>query len=133
MTDEKVFGDFHPKRYEAEVEARWAGPALDESKRRTSRYSKDQWRRAIGEMDDLSKEFARLMLRGVPADSAEAKDAAERHRLHIDTWFYPCSRQMHAGLGEMYIQDERFTAYWNGFAAGLAPYVRDAILANAQR
>ncbi len=129
----EVFGDFDPKRYESEVEARWSGPALDESKRRTSRYKKDEWRRAIAEMDDLSKAFAQLKLRGVPADSDEAMEAAERHRLHIDTWFYPCSREMHAGLGEMYVQDERFTAYWNGFAEDLAPYVRDAIVANAQR
>jgi hypothetical protein len=40
---------------------------------------------------------------------------------------------MHAGLGEMYVNDPRFAANYDKVRAGLAAYVRDAILANARR
>ena len=60
-------------------------------------------------------------------------DAAERHRLLIDRWFYPCSREMHAELGRMYVADPRFTATYEKVRAGMAQYVCDAIAANAAR
>ena len=60
-------------------------------------------------------------------------DLAEEHRLHIDRWFYPCSHEMHMSLGQMYVDDSRFTEYWDGHATGLAVYVSDAIGANGLR
>jgi hypothetical protein len=60
-------------------------------------------------------------------------DAAEAHRQHISRWFYECTPQIHAGLGEMYVADPRFTATYEAVEPGLAGYVRDAIRANAAR
>jgi hypothetical protein len=40
---------------------------------------------------------------------------------------------MHAGLGQGYVDDARFTAYWEKYEPGLAGYVRDAFAANAAR
>ncbi len=60
-------------------------------------------------------------------------DAAEAHRQQITRWFYDCSHEIHRGLGDMYVQDPRFTATYEGTAPGLAAYVRDAIHANAAR
>ena len=47
-------------------------------------------------------------------------DAVERHRLLIDAWFYPCSREMHAQLGRMYVADPRFTATYEKMRPGMA-------------
>jgi hypothetical protein len=60
-------------------------------------------------------------------------DVAEQHRQHISRWFYPASHEMHAGLGEMYVADERFARHYDQRRDGLAAYVRDAVLANAVR
>jgi hypothetical protein len=60
-------------------------------------------------------------------------DVAERARLQIDRDFYPCSRAMHAALGKMYVDDPRFAATYEKRRDGLSVYVRDAIVANAQR
>ena len=54
---------------------------------------------------------------------------AEEHRAHIDRWFYPCSPEMHRGLGEMYLADERFTRFWDEIEPGLARYVSKAFSA----
>jgi hypothetical protein len=73
------------------------------------------------------------MRAGRPADSPEAMDAAEGHRQHISRWFYDCTYEIHRGLAEMYVADPRFAATYETIAPGLAPYLRDAILANAAR
>ena len=56
---------------------------------------------------------------------------AERHRQYISAWFYDCGYDMHRGLAQMYLADERFTQTYENVAPGLARYVHDAITANA--
>jgi hypothetical protein len=70
---------------------------------------------------------------GVAPDDPRAMDAVERARLQIDEWFYPCSRQMHAELGRMYVADPRFTATYEKIRSGMAQYVCDATAANLAR
>lgn len=77
--------------------------------------------------------FVALLERGAAPDGPEAMDAAEQARLHIDRWFYPCSKAMHATLGEMYVVDPRFTATYEKIKPGLAGFVSAAIKANAAR
>jgi len=130
----EVFGDFDPTEYEEEVEERWGHTdAYKESARRTARYTKEDWARHKAESERVNAEVASLMDAGVPAEDPRAMDAAEAARLLIDTWFYPCSHEMHVGLAEMYIADPRFTATYEKIRPGMARYLHDAILANAAR
>jgi MerR family transcriptional regulator, thiopeptide resistance regulator len=130
----EVFGDDDPTQYAEEAEQRWGDTdAYRESHRRTSSYSKDDWLRLKEEGANIERRMANALASGVPADSAEAMDAAEEHRLHIDRWFYPCSYEMHTGLADMYVADARFTEHYEKVAPGLAQYVHDAIHANAER
>lgn len=129
-----VIGDFNPDDHAAEVEQRWGDTdAYRESARRTRAYTKADWQRFKAESEAITGRMVAAMRAGLPASSAEAMDAAEAHRLQIHTWSYPCSRQMHAALGEMYVADPRFTATYERIAEGLAQYVRDANVANATR
>ena len=130
----EVFGDFDPSEYEDEVRERWGDTeAYRQSVERTSRYTKEDWQRAQAEADEVARRFATLMERGEPATGEDAIATAEAHRRHIGDRFYDCSHEMHAGLGEMYVADQRFTEYWDRYAPGLARYVRDAIVANAEQ
>lgn len=126
----EVFGDFDPEVHEAEVEERWAGPALEQSKRRTKSYNKDQWKEAMAEGESIATELAECLRNGGAPDDQASMDLAEQHRLHIDRWFYECSHKMHAGLGDMYVADPRFTEYYEKRAPGLAEFMRSAIHAN---
>jgi MerR family transcriptional regulator, thiopeptide resistance regulator len=60
-------------------------------------------------------------------------DIAERHRLSIDRWFYPCSHQMHRGLASMYEADDRFRQRIDKQRDGLTSFLAEAIRANAPR
>jgi hypothetical protein len=57
----------------------------------------------------------------------------DRHREHIDRWFYPCSIEMQAELGEMYVADPRFAATYERIEPGLAVFLRDAVRVRAGR
>jgi DNA-binding transcriptional MerR regulator len=130
----EVFGEHDPAQYEAEVEERWGETdAYAQSKRKTAAYSKDDWLRINTEGEDVESRFGAALKAGVPADSEQAMDVAEEHRQQISRNFYDCSPEMHAGLGRMYVEDERFTAHYEQIAPGLAQYVSTAVQANAAR
>jgi Predicted transcriptional regulators len=130
----EVFGDFKPEEYAEEAERLWGGSEeFATSRRRTASYGKQDWQRIRAEADEVLNGFAALYGAGDPADAREAMDLAERHRRHISTWFYECTYEIHKGLADLYVADERFAADFERVAPGLTAYVRDAIHANAAR
>lgn len=130
----EVFGDFDPKEHEEEARERWGHTdAYKESARRTAAYAKADWQRHAAESAEIYQAFVALMAAGIPADSEEAMEVAERHRGLITTWFYECSPEIHVGLGEMYVADHRFSENIDKHGAGLARYMSEAILANGVR
>lgn len=119
--------------HQQEAQERWGDTdAYKESQRRTARYGKDEWREIHAQARTNEARIVELMRTGEPADGKAARAAAEELRLHIDRWFYPCSHEMHRGLGEMYLSDPRFRDHYEAREPGLAQYVRDAIVANAE-
>ena len=130
----ELFGEGWSEDYEREAEERWGDTeAWAQSQRRTRSYTKEDWVRVKAEGDDVERRFAEAMRAGVPADSQQAMEVAEEHRQQITRNFYDCPPEMHAGLGRMYVEDERFTATYEQIAPGLAQYVSAAVQANAAR
>ena len=130
----EVFGAHDPADFADEVTQRWGDTdAYRQSRRRTTAYGKQDWLAIKAEAEQISAAFAAAQAAGEAPGSAVAMDAAERHRQHIARWFYDCPPEMHRGLGEMYVTDERFAANYESVAPGLAAYIRDAFAANAAR
>jgi len=130
----EVFGDFRPEDHRAEAEQRWGGEdAYAKSNRRAASYSKDEWLMIKDEGGAISQALVSLMVDGEPATGSAAMELAERHRQHLGRWFYDCPPAMHRGLGQMYVDDERFTASLDEAGVGLAAYMREAFVANAER
>jgi len=130
----EVFGEeFDPSQYEDEVKERWGDTdAYKESARRAKSYSKEDWKAIKDEGDQIVEDFARLFAEGKEPGDPEVLAVVERHRLSIDQRFYPCSKEMHANLGQMYIADPRFTEFYDKHAEGLAQFVCDATQIAAQ-
>jgi DNA-binding transcriptional MerR regulator len=117
-----------------EAEQRWGDTdAYQQSQRRAASYGKEDWQRIKAEADAGVQAFAEARRAGLPADGLDAMDLAEGHRQHISRYFYDCGYDMHRGLADMYLADERFTANYDSVEPGLAQYVHDAIHANADR
>jgi hypothetical protein len=131
--DEKfsAFDGFDPDQYADESKEKWGETdAYKESAKRTKNYSKEDWIRYKTEQDSLNESMAELVRQRVDPNDKKATDIAESLRLLIDQWFYPCSREMHAQLGEMYVMDARFTKTYEDICPGLADYMKRAIEAN---
>ena len=128
-----LFDGFDPSLYEDEVKERWGKTdAYRESARRTSQYTKADWEQYNAESHAIMTDAAQLFRSGSPAEGDEAMAVAERHRLSIDRWFYPCGPEMHAALADMYEADARFGESIDKYAPGLTAWWSSAIRANAR-
>lgn len=130
----EVFGEEYSEEYEAEAERRWGdSEAWRQSQARTARYTKEDWSRLKAAADDLNRRLAEAMAAGLAPDSEQAMALAEEHRQSITDSFYDCSYAIHRGMAEMYIADPRFTATYEKVRPGLAQWLHDAMVANADR
>jgi MerR family transcriptional regulator, thiopeptide resistance regulator len=92
----EVFGDFDPDEHAEEARERWGKTdAYKESARRVQRYGKDEWLQIKAEGEEAVRSLVAAMATGAAPDDPRAMDAIDRHRRHIDRWFYPCPAQMH--------------------------------------
>jgi MerR family transcriptional regulator, thiopeptide resistance regulator len=121
------------EQYAAEAEERWGEPdAWKQSQQRASTFTKQDWIEVKAEGDTLLADLATAKRAGVAPGSPEADALAARHRATIER-FYECSGEMHRGLVEMYLADERFTAYYDDVEPGLAQFVHDVVIASILR
>jgi MerR family transcriptional regulator, thiopeptide resistance regulator len=134
MDLKQIFDGFDPSKYEEETKQRWGDTdAYKESMKRTKGYSKEDWQRCAVEQAGVYGDAFKALQAGKSAEDPEVMEIAERHRLAIDRWFYPCSHVMHSGLADMYEQDSRFAENIDKHGAGLTPFLSAAIRANAKR
>jgi DNA-binding transcriptional MerR regulator len=130
----EVFGEFRPEDYAEEAERRWGETeAYKESQRRVSSYTKEDWHRLKAEEEEIRARLAAALDAGLAPESEEAMSAAEAHRQYISRWFYECSYEVHRGLTQMYVSDERFRSNYDATAPGLATFIRDTSHASASR
>jgi DNA-binding transcriptional MerR regulator len=134
MEMKELFDGFDPSKYEAEAKQRWGTTeAYAESKRRTQRYTEADWKKLAAEQAAIYAEAVAAMKAGKAPSDEDVMDIADRHRLSIDRWFYPCSVALHRGLAAMYESDERFAVNIDKHGEGLTTFLVAAIRANADR
>ena len=120
--------------YASEAKERWGNTdAYKESQKRLAGYSKEDIATAQLAMQEATNIVLAAMQAGLPADSEQATSGAEAHRKSISDYWYECSYEIHKGLASMYLADPRFIAHYEAQKAGLAKYIHDAIIANANK
>ena len=113
-------------RYAEEAKARWGGTeAYRESARRTASYTKEDFARIQAEAGELFAAFAALV--GTDPGDARVQALVMRWQAHISASYYACTDEILAGLGQMYVADERFTKSLDQFGAGTAKLMSEAI------
>lgn len=129
----QIFDGFEPAQHEVEAERRWGdSDAFKESKKRTQRYSKEDWQRLAAEQSSIYADAFSAMQAGKAPTDPVAMDVAERHRQSIDHWFYPCGHELHRALAALYEQDGRFAENIDEHGPGLTPFLAAAIRENAK-
>ena len=116
------------KNYETEVRERWgATDAYREHEQKTKNYPKEKWADANEGMMAIFAEFAACKASGASADSSEAQVLVAKLQAHITANYYTCTDEILAGLGKMYIADERFKKNIDKYGEGTAEFAADAI------
>ena len=115
-------------KYETEVYSRWgATDAYREHERKTKNYTKEKWAEANDGLMAIFAEFAECKVRGASADSAEAQALVAKLQAHITENYYTCTDGILAGLGKMYIADERFKKNIDKYGEGTAEFAAEGI------
>ena len=126
----KAFDNSEFENYKVEAQKRWGDTdAYKEHAEKTKGYSKDKWSNLGTEMDDILEEFAVCMNNGAKSDSEETQVLVKKLQSHITENFYTCTNEILAGLGQMYVLDERFKNNIDKHADGTAEYISNAIIA----
>ena len=115
--------------YKLEVRERWGNTAAyREHEQKTKNYIKKKWVEANDGLMTIFAEFAACKASGSSAESAEAQVLAAKLQAHITDNYYTCTDEILAGLGKMYVADERFKKNIDRFGDGTAEFAADAIL-----
>lgn len=126
----KAFDSSELEQYKAEVKERWGKTdAYQEHTGKTKTYSRDQWQSAADGLDAVFAEFASCMKRGEDACSAAAQSLAGKLQRCITEHYYTCTKEILAGLGQMYVLDRRFKKNIDKHGPGTAEFAGEAIKA----
>ena len=116
------------KSYETEACERWGDTsAYREHEQKTKNYTKEKWVEANDGMMAIFAEFSVCKNSGASADSAEAQALVAKLQAHITENYYTCTDEILAGLGKMYVADERFKNNIDKYGEGTAELASDAI------
>jgi hypothetical protein len=114
--------------YESEARARWGNTdAYREHEQKTGNYTKEKWAEANDGLMAIFAEFSVCKQSGASADSNETQALVAKLQSHITANYYTYTNEILAGLGKMYVADERFKKNINKYGEKTAEFASEAI------
>ena len=111
-----------------EADVRWGNTdAYREHEKKTKSYTQEKWSEANDGLMAIFAEFASCKNSGASADSTEAQALVAKLQAHITANYYTCTDEILAGLGKMYVADERFKKNIDKYGEGTAEFASAAI------
>lgn len=134
MTDQEKFVGFkknlvdeNEKKFGKEVRAKYGDDTVNASNQKFMNMTKEQYEEFERLSQDILDTLEAAFATKDPAGEL-AQETAELHRKWLSYTWGSYSKEAHAGLAQMYVDDERFTAYYDKKQPGMAAFLRDAIL-----
>lgn len=128
-----AFNDPTYQKHKAEVEKRWGQTiAYKQSQERVGKMSKTELEQVKKEGEDIARRTAELMTKGFAAESPEVQQQVDAFYNHL-SHFYDPSFEMFKGLGQMYVEDPRFTEVYEKRATGFAAFMCNAMAIYADK
>ena len=123
-----AFDNSQWEMYKAEAKEKWGETdAYRQHTEKAKGYSQQKFADLAEEMDAIFGEFALCMKHGEAPGSAEAQHLVQLLQDHITRNYYNCTVQILAGLGQMYVADDRFRQNIDRHADGTAAFAQEAI------
>ena len=115
-------------KYDVEVNARWGDTdAFREYKSKTSGYDTDKWQTVNDGLSTAFLKFSECLKSGKTADCDEVLKLVKDLQDYITKNYYTCTNEILSGLGQMYVNDERFKNNIDKCGEGTAEFVSLAI------
>ncbi|MBC2166392.1 MerR family transcriptional regulator [Listeria booriae] len=134
MTNQEKFEGFKQKmideneeKYGTEIREKYGDDKINKSNAKLKGMSEAEMERVNRLAETILVELAEAFETGDPAGD-KAQEVAAMHKEWLSTYWDTYSKEAHAGLAQMYVDDERFTAYYDKDQPGLAAFLRDAIV-----
>ena len=133
MTPEEKFAgfDLNDNPYEDEARRLWGNAAVDQSNARLAALTPSGRGEAEAAMHALFTQLAAL--RHLAPESEAAQAAVEKLYDYFNQTFATYTPQAFAGLGQLYVTDERFTNNIDQYGEGLSQFLADAMAVFASR
>lgn len=119
--------DENEKKYGKEVREKYGDEAVERSNAKLLGMSQEEYNAVAALETEIRETLKAAMQTGDPSSEA-AQEAADLHRQWLTFYWDSYSKEAHAGVAQMYVDDERFTAYYDKEQPGTAKFLRDAIL-----
>lgn len=134
MADKEKFEGFkqkmideNEKKYGKEIRAKYGEEQVEKSNKKVKGMTDKQYAEVEKLSTDVLAALKDAFETGDPA-SEPAQRAADLHRQWLCYFWDAYTKEAHAGVAQMYVDDERFTAYYDNEQPGTAAFFRDAIL-----
>jgi DNA-binding transcriptional MerR regulator len=138
MTDVEKFEGFKKKlivdnemKFGQEIREKYGNETIEKSNQKVKNMTQADQEAVTKLSDQLAVTLAEAFKTGDPAGGL-AQQAAEMHKQWLSYYWSEYSKEAHAGLAQMYVDDERFTAYYDKIQPGTAAFLRDAIVIYTQ-
>ena len=119
--------------YKKEVCSRWGATDIyREHEHKTKNYTKEKWAEANDGLMAIFAEFANYRNDGLAVNSLEVQSVVVKLQEYITQNYYTCTNDILAGLGQMYIADERFEKNIDKHGEGTAEFASEAIAVYCQ-
>jgi len=133
MSDREKFEGFkkemiddNERRYGGEVRKKYGDDTVEKSNKKVMNMTKEQLDRASALSGEILDTLVLAMDTGDPAGEL-AQKAVRLHKEWLGIWWDQYTPEYHAGLGQMYVEDERFRQHYDVRREGAAEFLRDAI------
>ena len=116
------------ENYEKKARDRWGDTsAYCEHEQKTKNYTKEKWAEVNDGLMAIFAEFAACKQSGAEVDSNEAQALVAKLQTYITENYYTCTNEILAGLGKMYVADERFKKNIDKYGEGTAEFAAEGI------
>lgn len=133
MSDKEKFEGFkqkiiddNEKKYGKEIREKYGDDTVNKSNEKLKNMTQAEHEEVTRLANEVTATLAEAFKNGDPA-SETAQKAADLHKQWLIYYWSEYSKEAHAGLAQMYVDDERFKAHYDEKQPGTAEFLRDAI------
>ena len=134
MEDKEKFEGFKQKiideneeKYGAEIREKYGKEKVENYNQKVKNMSQQEYNEVTNLANEITETLAQAFKTGNPAGEL-AQKAADLHKKWLTYYWNEYSKEGHAGLARMYVEDERFKAHYDKNQPGTAEFLKDAIL-----